>query len=663
MNRLDFLFDNFDSFSEELKVLKEKLKEESEGFFNAIVESSPNFIAIVQDAKFVYVNSAAVNLFRAKSSSNIVGRNIKNFITSDFQGLFSTNAVHKAVMPGKKVHVEFNDTKNASFDCNCDILPFEHKGKPAILIVGIDITDEIRNRTKLKLEERMLADILNAFTEVVAFYSPTHEFIWLNNAGKKQLNIQDDSYIGKMCYKLWFDENKPCDNCPVVARKVESQEKIIKIGDDRTWMVRNTPLFDDEGKLTGYIEFRTDITEKEKTKSDLEKSHARQIKAEFTNLFGNFEIDLNTKNIELSPGTENILGISLKDNQDYTMNYLLKILHPDDADITQKYLDNAISDKKKFDRIFKILDSQCVEKTIRGVGEVRKDSRTGKEKFFCVIQDITKISNLEKQVFDERAKYKMLAEIAPFGLLLTQNNKPVYINRTLLSWLELESISDFEKRGLENIFLAEDKIIADYISTQIRTNNIPTPITKKLRLKDINGEIRNLRLDLQNKLINNQDYVQIVFTDITDDVIKEKKQKQITADALYINQKNSILLEIEAALKKALLKNHTSKNQQSFEKIFSIIDNYKQLDKDWKIFVASFEEVHPGFFSRLNKAYPKLSPIDIKHCACIKMNMDTKEIARFFNIKVTSVQISRVRIKKKMDLESNSDLRTHILNF
>jgi FixJ family two-component response regulator len=79
--------------------------------------------------------------------------------------------------------------------------------------------------------------------------------------------------------------------------------------------------------------------------------------------------------------------------------------------------------------------------------------------------------------------------------------------------------------------------------------------------------------------------------------------------------------------------------------------------------VTNFEEVHPGFFSRLHKTYPKLSPIDIKHCACIKMNMDTKEIARFFNIKVTSVQIGRVRIKKKMNLPESVDLRSHIINF
>jgi hypothetical protein len=79
--------------------------------------------------------------------------------------------------------------------------------------------------------------------------------------------------------------------------------------------------------------------------------------------------------------------------------------------------------------------------------------------------------------------------------------------------------------------------------------------------------------------------------------------------------------------------------------------------------IANFEEVHPGFFSRLKKTHPLLSSNDLKHCACIKMNFGTKEIARFFNIKDSSVQISRVRLKKKIGLAADSDLREYILNF
>jgi hypothetical protein len=260
----------------------------------------------------------------------------------------------------------------------------------------------------LMKEEKLRTDILNAFREVVAFYSPTHEIIWLNDAGKKQLNIEDDSYIGKLCYELWFHANGPCLTCPVVSRRFEPTERLVKLKGDRIWMVRHTPLFDENKSLRGFIEYRADITEA---------------------------------------------------------------------------------------------------------------------------------------------------------------------------------------------------------------------------------------------------------------VLMDKKQKQVAADALYMNQKNSMLAEIESVLNKALSDSNFSKTGKEFRKIFEIINSYKQLDKDWKMLIANFEEVHPGFFSRLKMTHPQLSSGDIKHCACIKMNFGTKEIARFFNIKAPSVQIARVRLKKKMDLPDNADLRSYIINF
>jgi len=406
----------------------------------------------------------------------------------------------------------------------------EHTGH----ISGQNITNESTIPVELQREEKLRTDILNAFKEVVAFYSPGHNMLWLNDAGKEQLKIKDESYVGKLCYKVWFNEDKPCQYCPIVSHKLEPSERLVTFTDDKLWMVRHTPLFGTDGILTGYIEFREDITQK---------------------------------------------------------------------------------------------------------------------------------SNLEKQVIDEREKYKMLAENAPFGLILTQNNKPVYVNKTFTDWLGLDSVSDFDKVDFIKFFHPNDRRIAYALFQTLKDNNVPSPLIEKLRIIDKDGNMHYIRFELKNNIINYQKYVQTVIIDITEDVLKDKKQKQVAADALYLNQKNTILSEIECVLKKTLNDDKLSKSTNEFKKIFDIINSFKQLDKDWKMFVANFEEVHPGFFSRLKKTHPLLSSNDIKHCACIKMNFDTKEIARFFNIKASSVQISRVRLKKKMNLPDSVDLRTYILNF
>jgi PAS domain S-box-containing protein len=406
--------------------------------------------------------------------------------------------------------------------------------KPTESFICHDTTLEKEQIVELHRGEKLRVDILNAFKEVVAFYSPSHNILWLNEAGKNQIGITDESYIGKLCYKLWFNADKPCESCPIVSRKIVPSERLVSFADDRIWMVRHIPLFNHESVLTGFIEFRADITH---------------------------------------------------------------------------------------------------------------------------------ISNLEKQILDEREKYKMLAENAPFGLILTQNNKPIYVNKTFLDLLGLELVSDFKWADLVEFFHPNDRRIANQLFQKVKNNHIPSPLVEKLRIVSKKGDVHYIRFDLKNNIIDNQKYVQTVIIDITADVLKEKKQKQVAADALYLNQKNAILSEIECVLKKTLNDDKLSKSTSEFQKIFDIINSFKQLDKDWKMFIANFEEVHPGFFSRLKKTHPLLSSSDIKHCACIKMNFDTKEIARFFNIKASSVQISRVRLKKKMNLPDSADLRSYILNF
>jgi hypothetical protein len=156
-------------------------------------------------------------------------------------------------------------------------------------------------------------------------------------------------------------------------------------------------------------------------------------------------------------------------------------------------------------------------------------------------------------------------------------------------------------------------------------------------------------------------YIQAIIIDLTKEFEIEKKNKQITMDSLYVNQKNKILQEIEVELKNIINKQKTWKKSE-FNNIFNIINSYTNLDRDWEILKSHFEEIHSSFFQRLQLEYPMLTVNDLKHCACIKLNFTTKEIARFFNVKVSSVQIARVRLKKKMDLSETVDLRNHILS-
>ena len=73
--------------------------------------------------------------------------------------------------------------------------------------------------------------------------------------------------------------------------------------------------------------------------------------------------------------------------------------------------------------------------------------------------------------------------------------------------------------------------------------------------------------------------------------------------------------------------------------------------------------MHPNFVQRIEYAYPRLTENDLRHCAYIRMRLTTKEIAQLMNVNPTSIQIARVRLKKKMSLDQDTDLRNFIINF
>ena len=71
---------------------------------------------------------------------------------------------------------------------------------------------------------------------------------------------------------------------------------------------------------------------------------------------------------------------------------------------------------------------------------------------------------------------------------------------------------------------------------------------------------------------------------------------------------------------------------------------------------SSFDAIHNDFFKKLEARYPQLSYKDKMLCAYLKMNLISKEIAPLLNISVRGVEISRYRLRKKLNLDEKTNL-------
>ncbi|HDR51386.1 MAG TPA: hypothetical protein ENN90_07165, partial [Mariniphaga anaerophila] len=81
-----------------------------------------------------------------------------------------------------------------------------------------------------------------------------------------------------------------------------------------------------------------------------------------------------------------------------------------------------------------------------------------------------------------------------------------------------------------------------------------------------------------------------------------------------------------------------------------------------QIFETYFEEVHKDFFKKIRDKYPELTAREMKLSAYIRMNLTTKEIAVLLNISNRGVEIARYRLRKRFNLERETNLTTFLLN-
>ncbi len=87
-----------------------------------------------------------------------------------------------------------------------------------------------------------------------------------------------------------------------------------------------------------------------------------------------------------------------------------------------------------------------------------------------------------------------------------------------------------------------------------------------------------------------------------------------------------------------------------------------QLDT-WEKVQQRFQISYPDSLSKVVKKHPELTPAEIKLCALLTLNLDTKEIATILNLAFNSIRIARARLRKKLQLAPEKNLSAYLMTF
>jgi len=142
-----------------------------------------------------------------------------------------------------------------------------------------------------------------------------------------------------------------------------------------------------------------------------------------------------------------------------------------------------------------------------------------------------------------------------------------------------------------------------------------------------------------------------------------QKDKELANATMQMIQKNKSMIKVRSDLQKLSHEIHDDLIQHQAQGLMKKINRDLDNEKQWQVFETHFENVHEEFLKRLKDKFPELSPRELKLCAYLKLNISSKEISSLMNISTRGVEISRYRLRKKLNLDRNSNLTDFIMSF
>lgn len=345
-------------------------------------------------------------------------------------------------------------------------------------------------------------------------------------------------------------------------------------------------------------------------------------------------------------------GYSIKDFNVYfntlnNYNYLLLSL-----DSTEKALNNFKDVLKKFPNQLKPRSKVSIFSNIGGCYLKLNDLKKAKDNYYLSLN----LSQLHDFNIINAHNCKRLAEIYKreknIDSALYFHNLYFNYHEELYNLEKLNKIHDLIKKLEDDKILSQNEIYRNTL--KIRKLELFISVFAVILLLFL---IFNLRSFYRKRIRAKEKQNSIMQDTIS------SKSRELVSLSLNLDEKNILLSNLNKTVKTA--KNSTQKKQlkNAIDDIDSklLVNSYLQLNRD--NFLLHFSNVHPAFFDNILKVHPELTRTELRHCAYIKMNLATKEIAIMNSVSNNTVQMTRYRLKKKLGLSENDSLTAYINRF
>lgn len=139
------------------------------------------------------------------------------------------------------------------------------------------------------------------------------------------------------------------------------------------------------------------------------------------------------------------------------------------------------------------------------------------------------------------------------------------------------------------------------------------------------------------------------------------KNAELATSVMGAVKQNETLLRLKDDIVHASKEANREEVVRQLKRVVRLIDEEVKPDENWDQFELLFNQIHENFLQKLKERYPQLTSRDLKLCAYLRMNLNSKEIAPLLSLTVRGVEDLRYRVRKKMELDTSVNLGEFIL--
>jgi PAS domain S-box-containing protein len=347
----------------------------------------------------------------------------------------------------------------------------------------------------------------------------------------------------------------------------------------------------------------------------------------------------------------------------------------------ENYFDNIFSDEKIFlEKNYHIGEEEFYDLL---TFSPLKNEKGDIEACIVYANDILQLKKQEVYRYQNHKKYQHLFNNNNLGIaILNDNSLMIQANDSFCKLLEVEN-NNLEKIKICDFILGDDLTLFILKIKEIYRNDIPH-FTSEIKFKDTKdivkyGQINLNRLYQNDKFngclitvldISSQKEIQLQEQELKELKTKEKlnlkhqlllqqdldsRTRELATNQMLIAQKNNVIKDLGEKLEQ-ITKKSEIEIKPEIRKIIRSIKHQNIFEDDWGKLKMHFIKMHPSFFKKLTDKSSKITEIDLRQCAYVKLGFSAKETSDLLGILPRSIEQSRFRIKKKLNLPNNQKL-------